>query len=747
VSLLTAAQTAAAAPELLRVPDRLAGGPTLAAGGAVVVDRDRRLYEHARYLPLDGGRPRTLAQFAPVFRLPVHEDRLHLAGSDRWIVMGSYDHNLSGYASPGVLLASKPAAPVAELARCDLEGDEWAPQVDGDHVVFRGPASAPCEGDRGAQVRDLREPARGVTFGPREWLVRDLAYPYVAFATDNPTDENGVENFSEVGVYDLEQRREVLRVRDSPRGKFADPPYAVVDSDGTIVVAYAAEGANTCHTLAASPRSPEPRELPYRRCAGLLELQNGMLAFEQALGRGGVRARVAVGTLEGASARPLTAPYDSEERGDFDGQHMATVRRSCLGRRLIAVDDVARALRDGPAPLGSCPARLRAAHSPVDARGRLRAAVTCPRGCVGSLQLRRGRRIVDLPIRSSRFRVGPGSTTRLAPKVPRYELRARPRPVTLVASVLQPDGIATDVERPIVLPARTSRPGRPRLARAIEGTAYNDELVGTYLGDVIHGFDGNDLLVGHGGADRLFGNSGRDLLEGGGDRDTLVGGEGDDRLEAGERADSVFGGPGDDYLSGDGSEERRRDFLSGGSGSDIVVGDADAPDLYGAVLVGGGGPDDLTAGQGSNHVVAGPGADTVDTANGAVDRIECGAGLDRATVDRHDSTSGCERVRLSPSPFPVVRPRVGGPRSEFELRLKRRGECCDLLVDVIGPSRSCSGGRQYGYRRRVRLSARVLLRGRRTWCRGRYHVHSAVYAGDTFAEEQVDLGMATFTVR
>ena len=92
----------------------------------------------------------------------------------------------------------------------------------------------------------------------------------------------------------------------------------------------------------------------------------------------------------------------------------------------------------------------------------------------------------------------------------------------------------------------------------------------------------NDRLAGRGGRDRLYGGRGRDRLYGGNDRDVLRGGPGDDRLAGGHGQDVLRGGTGDDTL-------RARDGWS--------------------------------------------------------DRISCGPGSDRATLDSHDVIVGATNAR------------------------------------------------------------------------------------------------------
>ena len=89
------------------------------------------------------------------------------------------------------------------------------------------------------------------------------------------------------------------------------------------------------------------------------------------------------------------------------------------------------------------------------------------------------------------------------------------------------------------------------------------------------------------------------------------GGPGDDRLRSGDQADTLNGGAGDDALSGEGGN----DLLIGGPGADLLS--------------------------------AGDGNDVVQAADGTRDTVSCGAGVDRATVDKKDRvSSNCEKVRI-----------------------------------------------------------------------------------------------------
>jgi Ca2+-binding RTX toxin-like protein len=95
------------------------------------------------------------------------------------------------------------------------------------------------------------------------------------------------------------------------------------------------------------------------------------------------------------------------------------------------------------------------------------------------------------------------------------------------------------------------------LGGTLNGTKYNDKLVGGAGDDTLNGGDGNDMLVGGPGNDKLFGGNGNDVL---------IGGAGDDH---------GIGGAGDDYIVlGAGN-----DCANAGAGNDVVVNSAGADDI------------------------------------------------------------------------------------------------------------------------------------------------------------------------
>ncbi|MFN6134351.1 MAG: PA14 domain-containing protein, partial [Synechococcaceae cyanobacterium] len=75
---------------------------------------------------------------------------------------------------------------------------------------------------------------------------------------------------------------------------------------------------------------------------------------------------------------------------------------------------------------------------------------------------------------------------------------------------------------------------------AIEGSEFNDVLIGDNQHNTIQGGSGHDVLLG---------DRGNDVLDGGSGHDQIHGGEGADRLEGGGGRDLLVGGPGDDRYS------------------------------------------------------------------------------------------------------------------------------------------------------------------------------------------------------
>jgi hypothetical protein len=132
----------------------------------------------------------------------------------------------------------------------------------------------------------------------------------------------------------------------------------------------------------------------------------------------------------------------------------------------------------------------------------------------------------------------------------------------------------------------------------ITGTPGRDMILGTPGRDVICGLGGDDVLAGAGGNDVLEGGPGKDMLNGGDGADLLEGDAGPDMLNGGNGPDVLHGGPGADKLQGD-------------SGRDLVLG--------------------------------GDGNDTIFAWDGFADRLDGGAGVDRAWKDKLDRVAHVER--------------------------------------------------------------------------------------------------------
>jgi Ca2+-binding RTX toxin-like protein len=132
-----------------------------------------------------------------------------------------------------------------------------------------------------------------------------------------------------------------------------------------------------------------------------------------------------------------------------------------------------------------------------------------------------------------------------------------------------------------------------------------------------------EIVQGGSGGDALTGNRGPNVLAGLGGNDTIRGAGGDDELDGGNGNDTVLGGNGSDSLFG-GPEN---DVLDGGRGSDRVYGE-------------------YATGCGLLSCVGG--SDLIRARDGRYDSVDCGAGTDRAILDRVDrliDATDCERVR------------------------------------------------------------------------------------------------------
>lgn len=163
------------------------------------------------------------------------------------------------------------------------------------------------------------------------------------------------------------------------------------------------------------------------------------------------------------------------------------------------------------------------------------------------------------------------------------------------------------------------------------GTAGNDNLVGTVSADTLNGLGGSDILNGLAGndvlnGDALTGPQASDLLIGGAGNDTLNGLGGDDRLS---------GGTGNDILNG-GAGRDTADYRNNIGGLSVVGATAGVTvnlNLTGAQNTGGAGIDTMVSienvtGTNFNDVLTGNGVNNVLSGQEGHDRLIGGAGND-----------------------------------------------------------------------------------------------------------------------
>jgi Ca2+-binding RTX toxin-like protein len=82
----------------------------------------------------------------------------------------------------------------------------------------------------------------------------------------------------------------------------------------------------------------------------------------------------------------------------------------------------------------------------------------------------------------------------------------------------------------------------------VEGSLWNDTIVGNAARNWLDGSGGADRLIGLAGNDSLHGDDGDDVLFGGTGRDYLTGGNGDDVIHGGTGADTMLGDYGSDQF-------------------------------------------------------------------------------------------------------------------------------------------------------------------------------------------------------
>ncbi|MGD9784565.1 MAG: calcium-binding protein [Hyphomicrobiaceae bacterium] len=106
-----------------------------------------------------------------------------------------------------------------------------------------------------------------------------------------------------------------------------------------------------------------------------------------------------------------------------------------------------------------------------------------------------------------------------------------------------------------------------------------ENLIGSSLGDVLHGDGSDNVLSGRAGDDDMRGEAGADTLDGGDGADTLAGGDGVDLIYGGNGNDTLNGDNGNDFLYG----QNDNDTLNGGGGNDTLNGQAGADIMTGGL--------------------------------------------------------------------------------------------------------------------------------------------------------------------
>jgi len=256
-------------------------------------------------------------------------------------------------------------------------------------------------------------------------------------------------------------------------------------------------------------------------------------------------------------------------------------------------------------------------------------------------------------------------------------------------------GVAADMGAPVPPTVLTSIPIEIDLGEGSDLAAggRDDDIVNAGSGNDLVALDGigggpggNDQATGGDGVDDVLGGRGNDTIDLGASNDSAGGGPGTDALTGGDGDDSLASGPGDDTLRGGAGNDTLRgecdeqpcapgevpgaDDVDGGDGFDLFVYEtfADTEDVtitlednaandgqagesdnvrsnVEDVRVSGPGAAVLTGSSAVNTLSTGDGDDTINSRDGNLDRVACGAGTDTATADTLDIVDAtCETV-------------------------------------------------------------------------------------------------------
>lgn len=187
-------------------------------------------------------------------------------------------------------------------------------------------------------------------------------------------------------------------------------------------------------------------------------------------------------------------------------------------------------------------------------------------------------------------------------------------------------------------------------AANINGTEFNDIILGTNKKDNISAHAGSDVVMGLGNPAResMSGNEGADELVG--DQDILGLCAAEKKCKIGNPGkDTLAGNAGSDFLVGDGLNDGvfgndAPDVLFGGPGDDRLTGGDDDDELFGGF-----GNDELNGGAGNDHLYGGPDNDRLRGGPGQ-DFLDGGEDVDGFDQDicfvvpAEDTWVNCETV-------------------------------------------------------------------------------------------------------
>ena len=142
---------------------------------------------------------------------------------------------------------------------------------------------------------------------------------------------------------------------------------------------------------------------------------------------------------------------------------------------------------------------------------------------------------------------------------------------------------------------------------AVNGSNFDDTLIGSSNSDTLRGSAGNDILLGLTGNDQLVGDVGNDTLRGGEGADTLIGGNGTDTADYSDATGSVvirlWNGTGQGNIA-QGDTLVSIEAVNGSNFDDTLIGSSNSDTLRGSagndILLGLTGNDVLSGGSGAD---------------------------------------------------------------------------------------------------------------------------------------------------